>query len=77
MENIKILFGTRVKQLRLEQGLSQEKLANIAGIDRTYIAQVENGKRNISIENIKKICDGLDVTLGNFFLDEYFAKGVE
>lgn len=77
MEDIKLAFGLRVKELRLEKGLSQEKLANLAGVDRTYMTQVENGKRNISIENIQKICIALNVTLGLFFYDKYFTKGDE
>lgn len=75
MEDIRILFGKRVKELRQDQQLSQEKLAHIAGMDRTYVAQVENGKRNISLVNIKKICDALDVSLSSFFLIEQFEKG--
>lgn len=51
MSNIKIEIGQRIKQLRLETGLSQEKFALSIGMDRTYFASVENGKRNISIVN--------------------------
>lgn len=76
MENIKLAFGLRVKELRLEKGLSQEKLANLAGVDRTYMTQVENGKRNISIENIRKICMALDVSLAVFFESYYFIEGM-
>lgn len=61
MEDIKIAFGKRVKELRLQKGISQEKLANIAGVDRTYMTQVENGKRNISIENDMKDMYALNV----------------
>lgn len=74
MENIKLAFGLRVKELRLEKGLSQEKLANLAGVDRTYMTQVENGKRNISIENIKKICGALNVSMKNFFDGSQFMN---
>ena len=73
MEDIKLAFGLRVKELRLEKGLSQEKLANLAGVDRTYMTQVENGKRNISIENIKKICIALDVGLSDLFNSSHFV----
>lgn len=76
MEDIKLAFGLRVKELRLEKGLSQEKLANLAGVDRTYMTQVENGKRNISIENIRKICIALDVNLSDFFESHYFVEGM-
>jgi len=48
-------FASRLKLLRKESGLSQEKLAHKSGIDRTYVASVERGKRNISINNISKL----------------------
>ncbi len=48
-------FGKKVRQLRTEKGLSQEKFALLIGMDRTYLASVEAGKRNISIRNIQKI----------------------
>jgi len=61
------LLGARIKALRLTSGLSQEKFAIKIGMDRTYYASVESGKRNISIENIKKIAKGLDVSLAGLF----------
>jgi len=67
MEDIKFYFGKRVKELRKKKNLSQERLAHICGLDRTYINSVENGKRNISIKNIEKILKALDVTWCNFF----------
>ena len=53
--------------VRCKTGLSQEKFALKIGMDRTYYASVENGKRNISIRNIKKIADGLGVSLSELF----------
>ena len=47
-------FGQRIRELRLETGLSQEKFALAIGMDRTYLSSVESGKRNLSILNIKK-----------------------
>lgn len=67
MNNIKIEIGQRIKQLRLETGLSQEKFALSIGMDRTYFASVENGKRNISIVNLEKIINGLNTSFSNFF----------
>ena len=61
------LLGDRVRELRNKQNLSQEKFALKIGMDRTYLASVESGKRNISIENIKKIADGFGITLEDFF----------
>ena len=66
---ITVDLGNRIKQLRLQSGLSQEKFALKIGMDRTYFASVESGKRNISIQNIKKIADGLDVSLGELFAE--------
>lgn len=62
-------LGARIKELRNKKGLSQEKFALDIGMDRTYFASVEAGKRNIAIINIKKIADGLDVTLSELFKD--------
>ena len=60
-------LGKRIRELRRKTGMSQEKFALKIGMDRTYFASVEAGKRNIAICNIKKIADGLDVTLSELF----------
>lgn len=60
-------FGKRIKQIRLDKGISQEKFALSIEMDRTYYASVENGKRNISIVNIEKIAKGLGVSLEELF----------
>ncbi|MCI8920431.1 MAG: helix-turn-helix transcriptional regulator [Acutalibacter sp.] len=60
-------LGARIKELRNQKGLSQEKFALDIGMDRTYFASVEAGRRNIAIINIKKIADGLGVTLSELF----------
>lgn len=61
-------LGARIRELRQQNtGLSQEKFAVKIKMDRTYFASVETGKRNISICNIKKIADGLGVTLSELF----------
>lgn len=65
--DIKILVGKRVKELRNNLGISQEELADIAELDRTYITSVECGKRNISIVNVEKLSNALKVTLSEFF----------
>ena len=64
---IKVELGNRIKELRGKMGLSQEKFALKINMDRKYFSSVESGKRNISIVNIKKIADGLDVTLSELF----------
>lgn len=60
-------FGRRVKALRTERGMSQEKFALSIDMDRTYYASVESGKRNISINNIEKIAKGFNISLEELF----------
>lgn len=65
--DIKLLIGKRVKELRNSLCISQEELADMAGLDRTYITSVECGRRNISIVNIEKLAIALKVSLKEFF----------
>lgn len=61
---LKESLGKRIKILRKDLiGLSQEKFALSINMDRTYLASVEKGKRNISIENLNKIAKGLNISL--------------
>lgn len=60
-------LGERIKELRKKTGLSQEKFALKIDMDRTYFATVESGKRNISLQNIEKIANGLNVTISELF----------
>lgn len=66
---ITVSFGRRIRTLRLERGISQEKFAHSIHMDRTYYASVENGKRNISLVNIMKIANGLKISLEELFRD--------
>ncbi len=59
--------GNRIKELRKEEGISQEKLAFKAELDRTYVAGVESGKRNLSIKSLEKILIALNVSFEAFF----------
>lgn len=61
--DILIRFGSRVRELRLETGLSQEKFAAKCGLDRTYLGSVERGERNIALRNIEKIAKALRVSI--------------
>ncbi len=54
-------FATNLKKYRTQQGYSQEKLAELAGLHRTYISAIEREQRNISIENIEKIAIALNI----------------
>jgi transcriptional regulator with XRE-family HTH domain len=56
-------FGERVRELRLETGLSQEKFAAKCGLDRTYVGSVERGERNIALRNIEKIATALGISI--------------
>lgn len=67
MKNIQILFGSHIRKLRKERGISQEKFALHIGMDRTYYASVEAGKRNISLVNIHKIANGLELPISKLF----------
>lgn len=60
-------FGLACKYYREQINLSQEKFALKIGMDRTYYASVETGKRNISLQNIQKIADGFGISISQLF----------
>lgn len=62
-----VKFGQRVRQLRKRQGVSQEELAERAGVHRTYIGMIERAEKNITLINIEKICKGLSIAIEKFF----------
>lgn len=64
---IKTKVGKRIKELRNKLGISQEELAFKSEIHRTYIASLEVGKRNISIETLEKVVNALEVSMSEFF----------
>lgn len=66
-DNIKIYFGRRVREERLQNGLSQEELASRAGVHRTYIGMIERGEKNITLVNIEKIADALAIEISELF----------
>lgn len=69
---IQTSFGIRCKELRTNRGLSQESFANAIGMDRSYYASIEAGRRNVTLLNMKKIADGFGVPLNTFFDSEFF-----
>ena len=72
--DIRKKVGGRIKELRLQLKLTQEKLAFKAEVDKTYLNEVENGKRNISMVNLEKVVMALDVSLNEFFDTKDFSK---
>jgi transcriptional regulator with XRE-family HTH domain len=66
-DNIKLTFGRAVKKLRTDKGISQEKLADLSGLHRTYIGSLERGSRNVSLENIHKLATALECRISTFF----------
>lgn len=72
--DVKVKIGQRIKELRETATLSQKDLSYSADLDRSYIASVENGQRNISIVNIEKIANALGVSLIDFFKSNRFEN---
>ena len=64
------MFGTNVRKYRMQLGISQEKLAEKCGLHRTYISDIECFRRSISLDNIQKIADGLEVQVYCLFLED-------
>jgi transcriptional regulator with XRE-family HTH domain len=65
--DIKQRVGNKVKEFRKLKGLSQEKLANLSEIDRTYLPTIEKGERNVSIEILEKLAKALEINIKDFF----------
>jgi ribosome-binding protein aMBF1 (putative translation factor) len=65
---VKAAFGQRVRDIRLKKDLSQEGLAELCELDRSYIGGVERGERNVSLINIMKIADALGISAREFFV---------
>ena len=63
-------FGERVKKIRIQKGISQEKLAELAGLHRTYISSIELGKRNVSLQNIQALASALKIPIYQLFKPE-------
>ena len=72
--DIKQKFGLRIKELRKAKKLSQEKLANMADIDRTYLPTIEKGERNVSIEVVEKLAKALEVKINAGAANEEIFK---
>lgn len=67
MSEIAKIIGQRVRNYRIDKGLSQEKLAELSGCHPTYIGQVERGEKNATLESIEKIASAMNVPLAQLF----------
>ena len=65
--NILFLFGKRVRDLRKKKDISQEELAHLSGLHRTYIGMIERAEKNITLKNIEKIANALEVSIIDLF----------
>lgn len=70
VDNPLLRFGIRLRELRRQRGLSQERLGDLAGLDRTYISSCERGKRNVSLANIHRSARALDVLPSELLSEE-------
>lgn len=68
-KNILLAYGNTIRAIRQNKKISQEELADLCGLHRTYISDVELGKRNVSLENIDKIAHALDVNISEIFIE--------
>ena len=68
-DDIILKYGQAVRALRQSKNISQEQLADLCGLHRTYISDVELGKRNVSLENIDKIASALNMNVSDIFVE--------
>ena len=67
MSDIAKIIGQRIRNYRTQKGLSQEKLAELAGCHPTYIEQLERGEKNVTLESVEKIASAMDISLSELF----------
>lgn len=68
--NIRKIFARKLKEFRTKSKLSQEQLADMAELHRTYVGSVERGERNISIDNMERLADALKIDIKEMLSDE-------
>lgn len=66
-KDVLVRFGNKVREARRKLGISQEELASRAGVHRTYIGMIERAEKNITLSNIEKIADALNLSISNLF----------
>ncbi|MBQ6519293.1 MAG: helix-turn-helix transcriptional regulator [Anaerolineaceae bacterium] len=68
-KDILVFYGNTIRHLRQNKGISQEELGDLCNLHRTYISDIELGKRNVSLENIEKIALALNMTISEIFIE--------
>jgi transcriptional regulator with XRE-family HTH domain len=75
LRNVAVRFVRRLREVRQDRGISQEKLAELAGLHRTYVSSVERGERNISLFNIESLAHALHVKMAELMPDWRASAG--
>ena len=75
-EEIRVAYGKAVRAIRQDKKISQEELGDLCGLHRTYISDIELGKRNVSLENIDKIAHELQVKKSELFIEVEQYEGI-
>ena len=75
MAHVQVRFGERLRAVRQQRGISQEKLAELAGLHRTYVSSIERGERNVSLVNIERLAAALGVAMTELMPDEAKPPG--
>lgn len=75
-EEIRVAYGKAVRAIRQDKKISQEELGDLCGLHRTYISDIELGKRNVSLENIDKIAHALQVKKSELFVEVEQYEGI-
>jgi transcriptional regulator with XRE-family HTH domain len=65
--DIRVRFGNRLRYLRKKKGWTQAEMADLLGLDRSYVGEIEQGKRNPCLLNLEVIADGLQISLPKLF----------
>ena len=75
-QEIRVAYGKAVRAIRQDKKISQEELGDLCGLHRTYISDIELGKRNVSLENIDKIAHALQVKKSELFIEVEQYEGI-
>lgn len=75
-EEIRVAYGKAVRAIRQDKKISQEELGDLCGLHRTYISDIELGKRNVSLENIDKIVHALQMKKSELFIEVEQYEGI-